>query len=211
MAFDAILRGGANERNGFGAKMWRQVAERNRLRGMRMLLLLVSIAIVAAQNRNVPIENEFVRVLSVTDQPVTKPGALHEHKENRVMVYLDAGEIQIRYADGRVDNQHWKAGDVAWSPAGGMHTSQNVSSAPIRIVEIEIRAQGGGKTEGGPPSLIDNNQVRVYRTSRAVSAKNFVATDIRTGTALWNRMPDGPGPFVITELKPQLHGDTEPR
>ena len=38
------------------------------------------------------------------------------------MIYLDSGNIQIRYADGKVDNQHWKAGDVAWSPANGMHT-----------------------------------------------------------------------------------------
>ena len=172
------------------------------------LLALFALVVVQAQNRSVPIENDFVRVLSVTDQPVSKPGALHEHKQNRVMIYLDAGDIQIKYADGRVDNQHWKAGDVAWSPANGMHTSQNLSATPVRIVEIEVRQDGGKEIPGKQTmgkALIDNAQVRVYRAAKAaatpVTAKNYVATDVTTAAVLWNKMPDGPGPFVITELK----------
>jgi mannose-6-phosphate isomerase-like protein (cupin superfamily) len=176
---------------------------------MRFLLLLVPAALLMGQ-RTVPVDNEFVRVLSVVDQPVSKPGAMHEHKENRVMIYLDSGDIQVKYADGKVDNQHWKAGDVAWSPANGMHTSQNVSSGPVRIIEIEVKAQGGGKGSGGN-ALIDNPQVKVYRTSSAVTAKNYVAVDVKTASVQWNKMPEGPGPFIVTELKPQLHGDTEPR
>jgi hypothetical protein len=176
---------------------------------MRFLLFLLPAALLMGQ-RNVPVDNEFVRVLSVVDQPVAKPGALHEHKENRVMIYLDPGDIQIKYADGKVDNQHWKTGDVAWSPANGMHTSQNISASPVRIIEIEVKAQGGGKGSGGK-ALIDNPQVKVYRTSKAVTAKNYVAVDVKTASVQWNKMPEGPGPFIITELKPQLHGDSEPR
>lgn len=170
------------------------------------MLLLLPVALLVGQGRNVPIENEFVRVLSVTDQPVAKPGALHEHQQNRVMIYLDSGDIQIRHADGRVNNQHWKAGDVAWSPADGMHTSQNVSAKPVRIVEIELRQEGGKSTKpvaGG--TLIDNGQVRVYRMAkpdaRPVAGKNYVAVDVGTAAVRWNQLPDGPGPFVITELK----------
>ena len=83
----------------------------------------------------------------------------------------------------------------------------------MRIVEIEVKAQGGGKASGKAdgPALMDNAQVRVFKTSKAVAAKNFVAVDARTGTVSWNKMPEGPGPFIITELKPQLHGDNEPR
>ncbi|MES1258896.1 MAG: hypothetical protein ABUS51_10715 [Acidobacteriota bacterium] len=169
---------------------------------MRLLLLLAPLAFLVAQNRNAPIENDFVRVLSVTDKPVSKPGALHEHKQNRVMIYLDAGDIQIKYADGKVDDQHWKAGDVAWSPAGGMHTSQNVSAKPVRIVEIELRKEGApGAGQGAGKALLDNSQVRVYRTAKPVSAKNYVAVDVNTAAVLWNQLPEGPGPFVITELK----------
>jgi len=168
------------------------------------LLPLLPVLALMAQTPNAPIENEFVRVVWAADQPAPKPGALHEHKQNRVMIYLDAGDMRIEYADGKVDNQHWKAGDVAWSQANGMHTSQNVSSKPLRIVEIEVRSAGGGNAV--PPraaihALIDNPQVRVYRGSQPPAAKHYVAVDAKTGAALWDKMPDGAGPFVIIELK----------
>jgi len=87
-----------------------------------------------------------------------------------------------------------------------MHTSQNVSAKPVRIVEIEVRQDGSkGGLEETAFALIDNTQVRVYRTPKpppsAITGKNFVAVDVSTAAVLWNKVPDGPGPFVITELK----------
>jgi hypothetical protein len=176
---------------------------------MRLTLPLIPFALLiagqlAAQNRPVPIENEYVRVVSVTDAPVAQPGTVHEHKDNRVMIYLDSGDIEIRYTNGKLENQHWKPGDVAWSPASGMHTSQNVSQRPIRIVEIELRKQpGAGET--APPdrtrAVIDNSQVRVYQALKPPASGNYVAVDIRSGTATWDKLPEGSGPFVITQLK----------
>jgi uncharacterized RmlC-like cupin family protein len=171
---------------------------------MRLTLLLIPLLTLPAQTPNVPVENEYVRVVLATDAPAPKPGALHEHKQNRVMIYLSAGDMQIKYADGKVDNQHWKAGDIAWSAASGMHTSQNVSANQIRIVEIEVRSAGGGTGAAPPPgvhAIIDNPQVLVYRGSKPPAGKHYVAVDAKTGSALWDKMPDGAGPFVITELK----------
>jgi len=166
------------------------------------MLLLLPFALLMAQGRPPLIENEYVRVVQATDAPAAKPGALHQHKENRVMIYLDPGDIQIRYADGKVDNQHWKAGDIAWSPAGGMHTSQNVSSSTIRIIEIEIRSPGGkSSAEPAPKAVIDNPQVRVYKSSKAPAGKHFVAVDMKNASTTWDKLPEGAGPFVITELK----------
>jgi hypothetical protein len=171
---------------------------------MRLMLIFAPFALLLAQPVNPAIENEFVRVLSVTDQPVAQPGAPHEHKQNRVMVYLDSGDMQIRYSDGRVENQHWKPGDVAWSPSGGTHTSQNTSTRPIRIVEIELKTTGSADA-GGPPdrtrSIIDNPQVRVYQAAKGPASGNYVAVDIRSAAVLWNKVPDGPGPFVIAQVK----------
>jgi uncharacterized RmlC-like cupin family protein len=168
---------------------------------MRFLLLLAPLTLLIAQPRTPPVENEFVRVVMATDQPVAKPGALHEHKQNRVMIYLDSGDIQIKYADGRIDNQHWKAGDIAWSPASGMHTSQNVSASPIRIVEVELRNQGKPASKPNPSAALDNAQVLVYRATVPPAGKNFLAVSEKANTVAWKNLPDGPGPYIFIEVK----------
>jgi mannose-6-phosphate isomerase-like protein (cupin superfamily) len=163
--------------------------------------MMLCAAALSAQPAHAPIENEYVRVVWATDKPVDKPGALHEHKQNRVMIYLDPGTMRIAYADGKVDNQHWKAGDIAWSPANGMHTSQNVGKTPLRIVEIEVR-KGSAETKAGAYKTIDNAQVHVYRSSKAPGGdKQYVAVNPKTGDAVWDKLPGGPGPFVIAEMK----------
>src|SRR5665213_3605641 len=148
-----------------------------------MLLLAVPLTLLIAQPRTPPVENEFVRVVLGTDRPLSAPGPLHEHKQNRVMIYLDSGDIQLKYADGHVENRHWKAGDIAWSPASGMHTSRNVSSKPVRILEIELRNAGTGSSSGtsGKSAILDNSQVRVYRAAEAPHAgTNFLAVNEKT-------------------------------
>src|SRR5215813_8465981 len=112
---------------------------------MRITLLTLILAAGATAQNNVKIENDFVRVLLARDAPGRGKGALHKHDRNRVMVYLDAGDIDIAWEGGKLDHQHWKAGQVAWSPAGGMHASENVSKNEIRIVEIELKKPPSGK------------------------------------------------------------------
>ncbi|MEP6714156.1 MAG: cupin domain-containing protein [Terriglobia bacterium] len=172
---------------------------------MRLMLIFAPWALALAQTGNVPvIENDFVRVLSVTDQPSTQPGPMHEHKGNRVMVYLDSGDLTVRWSNGKVENQHWKPGDVAWSPAGGIHTSQNVSARPLRIVEIELKTAGHPNAATPPDrtrAIIDNPQVRVYQSEKAPVQRQYVAVDIRTAEVQWDKLPKGAGPFVIAEVK----------
>jgi hypothetical protein len=116
------------------------------------------------------IENDQVRVLVVTDQPKHK-SALHEHTVNRVMIYLDPGTDRITHEDGRVEDLKFSANEIRWSPAGGKHTSENIGERPFRIVEVELKNEGGPFQ---PPALdtvklwpkffripIDNRQVRV--------------------------------------------------
>jgi quercetin dioxygenase-like cupin family protein len=121
--------------------------------------------------RQVPIDNEHVRVLVVTERPGRK-GPLHEHPMNRVMIYLDAGHQKLTYEDGRVEDIQAKAGEVRWSSAGGKHTSESFGT-PYRLVEIELKGTGHNTQ---PPVLdpvkiapklysivLDNPQVRVIR------------------------------------------------
>ena len=177
-------------------------------RSVHLPVCLLFAALSAFAQRSIPVENEFVRVVSVVDPHVTRPGALHVHEQNRVMIYLDAADINIRHEDGKGEplkdeDQHWKAGDVAWSPASGRHTSEHVSEKASRIVEIELRKPGaGGQAASSTGAIIDNSQVRVYKSAIAPPVgSNYVAVNISTAETVWNRMPSGSGPVVITLLK----------
>jgi hypothetical protein len=98
------------------------------------------------------------------------------------MVYLTKCDTRITWADGKVDNQHWKPGDVAWSPAGGMHTSENPNDTACHIIEVELKDGGGQPVEAGPLDpvkvaprhyevLFDNPQVRVLRATYGAHEK----------------------------------------
>jgi len=158
--------------------------------------LIILCAASFAADDPVKVDNEFVRIVKVADAPHNKT-ALHRHEFNRVMVYLDAGDIDINYEDGHTDHQHWKAGQAAWSPAGGMHTSENVGSAPLRIVEIELKKAPPmiaipRKPELDPVALdpahnillFENDQVRVFRSWREPGTTEIVHEHLGVGRAV---------------------------
>jgi quercetin dioxygenase-like cupin family protein len=145
------------------------------LRLHRLLLPGLSVAAyLFAQGTPPTLENDQVRVLSVTDQPHAKT-ALHEHKPNRVMIYVTAGEQEIITQDGKKTDLKFKAGDVKWSQANGMHTSEILSANPVKLIELEVKKPGDPsktattaldplKVSPGVYKLeFENPQVRVMR------------------------------------------------
>jgi hypothetical protein len=95
------------------------------------------------------------------------------------MVYLNAGDVEVRYKDGRIEKQHWKKDQVVWNPATGPHTSENTGKSALRIVEIEVKKPGprnpAARAREFDPVVIDpkhnillfeNDQVRVFRSWR---------------------------------------------
>jgi len=111
------------------------------LRLNRLFLPCLSVAACLLAQTTPPIDNDQVRVVTAIDQPHAKT-ALHEHKLDRVMVYLTAGQQEIVTQDGKKTTLKYKAGDVRWSPAGGMHTSEVTSAAPVTMVELEVKKPG---------------------------------------------------------------------
>jgi quercetin dioxygenase-like cupin family protein len=140
----------------------------------RLFLSGLSVAACLLAQNAPTLENDQVRVLTVTDQPHAKT-ALHEHKLNRVMVYLQAGQQEIISQDGKKTTLKFKAGDVKWSPASGMHTSEITSAAPVSLIELEVKKPGDpsktATTALDPVKLspkvykveFENDQVRVMR------------------------------------------------
>jgi hypothetical protein len=159
-----------------------------------MLLFGVLLSLLIADD-GVVVENDVVRIVKVTDMP-QKKSAPHRHDVNRVMIYLDAGDITIAYEDGHKDQQHWKANQVVWSLASGQHTSENVGSAPVRIVEVELRkpapAAAPVRNAKLDPVAIDpahnvllfeNGQVRVFRSWRESGATEMMHEHTGAGRA----------------------------
>src|ERR1041385_9109102 len=96
---------------------------------IRLCLLNCAFAVAMANHaaeNNVKFDNDEARVLFVTS-PTDAKSALHEHKVNRVMIYLDGGEITLTDQNGKVQALKFKAGEALRSPASGPHISHNVS------------------------------------------------------------------------------------
>ncbi len=119
-------------------------------------------------------ENDQVNVFRALEKPHVK-GKAHEHKMNRIMIYLQAGSQRIEYQDGRKPgNFDWKAGDVKWSAADGMHAPEVTTDVPFNIIEVELRKAGSGVKAASAQDVLkvdpkhyklefENDQVRVLR------------------------------------------------
>jgi len=137
-------------------------------------LLFAATAVFAAETVTTPIDNDQVKVLSVLVQPHEKT-RLHQHKVNRVMIYLMAGTQDINYQDTGKTVLQFKAGEAKWSPAGGMHIAEITSPNAVGIIEVELKKPGSGKIAGASPLDpvkidpkhykvdFENDQVRVLR------------------------------------------------
>lgn len=140
----------------------------------RLLVLGLPVAACLFAQSAPLLENDQVRVVNALDKPHAK-SQLHEHKANRVMIYLTAGEQEIIGQDGKKDKFKFKAGDVRWSPANGMHTSEITSDTAVSMIELEVKKPGDpaktGATPLDPVKLspkvysveFENPQVRVMR------------------------------------------------
>jgi quercetin dioxygenase-like cupin family protein len=128
------------------------------------ILLAAGAAVLLSQQSNTVVDNDQVRVLKVTQQAHVKT-KLHDHKVNRVMVYLQAGKQNFDYPDLKKKSVlTWKAGEAKWSPAGGNHIAEIVSDNPVTIVEVELKKPGDpGKKAGGPldPVKVDPKEYKV--------------------------------------------------
>jgi quercetin dioxygenase-like cupin family protein len=136
--------------------------------------LLAAVA-VFAQDPRVPIENDKVKVVKVTQDPHKKT-SLHKHDMNRVMIYLQPGKQTFDYQGAKPKTITWKAGEALWSPAAGMHIAEIVSDSPVTIVELELKNKGTKEKVKGAatdplkvaPKLykveFENDQVRVIRS-----------------------------------------------
>jgi quercetin dioxygenase-like cupin family protein len=146
---------------------------------MRILLaLLLASGLAAAATSETLIKNDRVEIVKVVAEPAHTTGD-HEHKINRVMIYLDAGGQVVTYKAGRVTEEKWAAGQALWSPAEGLHRVAYRTAAPVSLVKVELQRMAplGSKPLGSLDPLkvdprhhavdFENDQVRVIRVKAA--------------------------------------------
>jgi quercetin dioxygenase-like cupin family protein len=128
---------------------------------------------------------EFENDQVVVNAPHPK---MHDHKLNRVMIYAFRGGELLHYVDGRTVDLRWRAGEVTWSPASGLHYSEsppdhvfNDPPPPNGVLGMDIgikKAGDPGKVASAAldPLRVDprghklefeNSQVRVVRVKVA--------------------------------------------
>ncbi|HMF75561.1 MAG TPA: hypothetical protein VK604_07850 [Bryobacteraceae bacterium] len=139
-----------------------------------LLIACGAFAALTVQPSATLFENDRVKVLRALEKAHVK-GNFHEHKMNRVMIYLQSGKQRFEYQDGRQPAEFdWTAGEVQWSPAGGMHSPEVLSKDSFDIIEVLLNAPGSGKAIASkldPVKLdtkhykveFENAQVRVVR------------------------------------------------
>jgi uncharacterized RmlC-like cupin family protein len=139
--------------------------------------LILSAACLLAQG-SPGIDNDQAHVVVAHDRPHVK-GKFHEHKLDRAMIYLQPGRQDFVTQEGKKYTLAWKAGDVKWSPAAGMHTSEIVSDVPVTIVEVEVKKTGNPAVKVTTPLdplkvdpkhyklEFENSKVRVVRVKFA--------------------------------------------
>ena len=134
-------------------------------------LLILALAVTAAAQYKVEIDNAWVRVLRVKLPPHAKI-AQHQHPAT-VAVFLTGIHKKITAADGMVRALDRKAGEVDFNEAS-KHSEENLSDQPLEAVIIELKP-GAPKS---PPITLDpvkldaehhpvafeNDRVRVLRT-----------------------------------------------
>ncbi len=147
-----------------------------KIKVIAVLIYWATLTAITVEPSATLFENDQVKVLRALEKPQVK-GNFHEHKLNRVLIYLQAGRQRFEYQDGRKPEVFdWKAGEVKWSEADGMHSPEVISDDAFNIIEIELKKHDTGKAITGSrdPIKIDpkhykvefeNAQVRVLRVN----------------------------------------------
>jgi quercetin dioxygenase-like cupin family protein len=136
-------------------------------------LCVLLVAAANAASEKVEIENQWVRVLRVTQAPRDR-SPMHEHPA-LVVVYLTDLHQRVTGADGKTHELRKKARDSAYFDAT-KQSEENVSDKPIEAIVVELKP-GAPKAIGWPVTLdpvkldskhhpvpFENDRVRVLHT-----------------------------------------------
>jgi quercetin dioxygenase-like cupin family protein len=140
---------------------------------LRILFCAFAVSSPCLAAEKTEIDNNFVRVLRVTQSPHEK-SSLRDHPDS-VVVYLTGVHQKITGADNKTQDLRMKANDVAYFDAA-KHAEENVGDKPLEMIVVELKPNAP-RTTGWPVTLdavkldpehhpvpLENARVRVLRT-----------------------------------------------
>lgn len=91
---------------------------------------------VDSNHYTVELENDRVRVLRIRYGP-HEQSVMHGHPAC-VAVFLSDAHVRFTFPDGKTEEQHARAGEVAAYPAGE-HLPENLSDQPLELILVELK------------------------------------------------------------------------
>ncbi|MFD0740201.1 hypothetical protein ACFQZQ_13030 [Lysobacter koreensis] len=95
------------------------------------------LAVTAAKNAKVLLDNDKVRVIELQMAPGGKTG-MHSHGDH-VVYFVTGGEATQNNADGTSTKRQPKPGEVMWS-GPVTHDTHNTGKAMVKAVIVELKA-----------------------------------------------------------------------
>ena len=93
---------------------------------------------VAANHYKVLVDNTHVRVVENVLAPGDKD-PVHTHAAGWYYVTVP-GKMKVVHADGKSEIWDAKVGEAGWMEAEGPHTSENVGTAPMGFILVEVKS-----------------------------------------------------------------------
>ena len=164
----------------------------NRLRWATALLCLAPCA--WGFDGELKIDNAAVRITEIAEV-AESTREIQPSSTNRLFVSIGPGDVEITQ-DGHIQRQHWVSGQVILVAGSQRLVWKNVGPSPIQLVEIELKAVAAEERQGRNPQLdpvvidprhnipvLENNQVRVFRSWREPGATEMMHEHVGIGRA----------------------------
>jgi mannose-6-phosphate isomerase-like protein (cupin superfamily) len=85
------------------------------------------------------LENDRVRVKDATFYPGDLHPGMHTHEFPHVGVIIDGGTLKFNSPDGKTETMVLERGGAGYREAHVTHEPINTGSAPVRVIEVEIK------------------------------------------------------------------------
>ncbi|MBI1825812.1 MAG: cupin domain-containing protein [Planctomycetes bacterium] len=136
---------------------------------------------LAPNNYNVALDNDNVRVLTITVKPGEKIGA-HSHPDH-VVYAINGGKVKFTDAEGKTKDVELKSGEAKFAKAE-THQAENIGTTELKLVEFELKKpatpgaklkiEGDDQMKAAPDNtkvVLDNDRVRLLETKLKAGGK----------------------------------------